>query len=366
MPKIWKQPNGVWRCDIQVRGKRYFVKNKSRDKVVERVGELLQAKKAPPKVDEGESFVKVALAFLESKRAIASAGAFRHYEHHVNKKGGMLDAFEGRRYSSVTLADYKAFLEHRLLTKSRRGKNVAGKLLSPQTVEHERAILVQIALWAEERGKVDRAPLTSRTLKRLKVPEARVRVFSDADLSALLEVCPDELRPLLTIFLFSGLRLAEAERMTWQWIDLEARTLTVGGAGSKSKLSDTIPITAPLLAVLESLPNKRGKVIEGNFGPLLVGGTAPIYAQLRKIARQAGIERFGLHAFRHTFLVNTLRATKSRHVTERAGRHRDPRQMERYARLVPDELVDDFEAAAKRLEAITRVKAISVRRAKKG
>ena len=41
--------------------------------------------------------------------------------------------------------------------------------------------------------------------------------------------------------------------MTWDWIDLEARTLTVGGAGSKSKRSDTIPISPPLLEVLRAL-----------------------------------------------------------------------------------------------------------------
>lgn len=367
MPKIWKQDNGVWRCDIQVAGKRHYIKNKSREKVKELLGDVLAGKTAPP--PPGDSFPKVALLFLKSKQAKASAGAFRHYDHHINKPGGMLEYFDGQVYAEITLQDYQTFIDHRLTTPSRRGKPKAGdppRFLSPQTVEHERAILVQIALFAEVRGLTARAPITSRTLPRLRVPEAQPRMFTDAELAAVLEVADDSMRPLLTLLLHTGLRLSEARRMEWSWIDLDTKTLTVYGAGSKSKHTDAIPITRAALEILRALPCKKGRVVDGNWGPILEGNSAArIYAQLRKIARQAGIARFGLHAFRHALGVNTLRATRNDHMTQRMLRHRDPRQMDRYARLVPDELREDLGPLEARLEQLTEQSSLAVARAKK-
>lgn len=367
MPKIWKDDD-IWRCDIQISGTRHYLKSATRAGVVEKLENVRAGKKNEPP-PPGDSFGKVALLFLKSKQAKASQGSFRHYEHHITKPGGMLEYFKGRTYAEVTLQDYQGFVDHRLTTYSRRGKPKEGEpqpFLSPQTVEHERAILVQVALFAETRALIPRAPITSRTLPRLKVPEAHPRMFTDSELAAVLEAADDTMRPLLTLLLHTGLRLAEAKRMEWSWIDLDTKTLTVYGTGSKSKHTDAIPITAAALAVLRALPRKTGRVIEGNWGPVLDGDSAAkIYAQLRKIARRAGVKRFGLHAFRHALGVNTLRATRNRHVTERMLRHRDPKQMDRYARLVPDEIREDLGPLEARLEQLTEQSSLVVARLKK-
>lgn len=311
----------------------------------------------------------VALEFLKHKEAVASQGAFRFYRHHITKPGGMIGFFDGQVYADVKVADYQRYLDHRRTTPNRRYKAVPGEVprhLSAQTVEHERAILVQIALFAEDRGIVPRAPVTSRTLKREKVPAAEPRMLSDSELVAVLGACDEDLRKLLTLFLHTGLRLAEMDRMDWDWIDLTAKTLTVGGKDSKSKHSDTIPLSETALEILEELPVKTGRVVEGNWGPVLAGqSTAKIYAQLRRVARALGIRRFGLHAFRHALGVSTLRATKSRYVTEKMLRHRDPKQMERYARLVPDEIRDELALVDAHLSGLGKVVSLAARRAKK-
>lgn len=363
MPKIVRQPNGVWSCKVQVRGTRHYLKSKDRKKVVKRLGEILAEKNAP--AASTDSFEKVALLFLKHKEAVASPGGFRHYEHHTLKPGGMVDYFGERAYADVALPDYQKFLDHRRTTPSRRHK-AEPRLLSAQTVEHERAILVQIALFAEDRAIVQRAPITSRSLKRQKVPAAEPRMFSDSELVAVLEESGEDMRRLLLLFLHTGLRLAEMQRMTWEGIDLTAKTLTVGGKGSKSKHSDTIPLDATALEILDALPCKTGPVIAGNWGDILEGqSAAKIYAELRKIASALGIKRFGLHAFRHALGVSTLRATKSRYVTEKMLRHRDPKQMERYARLVPDEIREDVARVDAHFAGLGKVVSLAARRAKK-
>lgn len=373
MPKIWKQKRGkgatgeVWRCDPVFGGVRYYLKAASRAELETKFLELKAGKvEAKP---SGASFAEVALEFLKHKEASASAGAVRFYRHHITKPGGMLAHFEGRSFAEVAVADYHRYLDDRLTTPSRRGKPKEGeapKFLSAQTVEHERAILVQIALFAEVRGMVPRAPITSRTLPRLKVPEAHPRMFTDSELAAVLEAADETMRPLLTLFLYTGLRLSEARRMEWSWIDLETRTLTVYGTGSKSKHTDAIPLMGAAVDVLRALPCKTGRVIAGNWGPILEGESAArIYAQLRKIARRAGVKRFGTHAFRHALGITTLRTTRSRHTTERMLRHRDPAQMDRYARLVPDEVREDLGPLEARLEQLEQQSSLAVRRLKK-
>lgn len=373
MPKIWKQKRGkgttgeVWRCDPVIGGVRHYLKAANRKDLEKRIQDLHAGKvEARP---SGATFAEVALEFLKHKEASASAGAVRYYQHHITKPGGMLAYFEGRAFAEVGIPDYQRYLDDRLTTLSRRGKPKAGeppRFLSPQTVEHERSILVQVALFAEVRGLMARAPITSRTLPRLKVPEAAPRMFTDSELAAVLEAADETMRPLLTLFLHTGLRLSEARRMEWSWIDLDTRTLTVYGTGSKSKHTDAIPLTAAAVEVLRALRCKTGRVIEGNWGPILEGeSAAKIYAQLRKIARRAGVKRFGTHAFRHALGVNTLRATRNRHTTERMLRHRDPAQMDRYARLVPDEVREDLAPLEARLEQLEQQSSLTVRRLKK-
>lgn len=363
MPKIVKQPNGVWSCKVQVAGKRHYLKSKDREKVKRLLGEILAKKNKP--APSADTFVVVALEFLKHKKAVASPGAYRYYQHHVAHPDGMLKFFEGRAYADLKVADYQRYLDHRRTTPSKRHK-AEPRLLSAQTVEHERSILVQIALFAEERGLVERAPITSRTLKRQKIPAAEPRMFSDAELVAVLQACEPDLRNLLTLALHTGLRLSELQRMTWDWVDLTTKTLTVGGKGSKSKHSDSIPLSATAMEILEALPSKRGAVVEGNWGDILAGqSAAKIYTRLRKIAKALGIKRFGLHAFRHALGVNTLRATKSRYVTEKMLRHRDPKQMERYARLVPDEIRDEVAQLDAHFGKMAKVVSLSARKAKK-
>lgn len=392
MPKVWKdKAKGLWRCSVSAGGVRHHIKRKERSEVVKELGKIQAGLLTP--VPTGETFEQVALEFLLNKEARSKPGAFRFYDHHVNKKGGMLEQLGARVYAEITPADYQRYIDHRLTTPSRRYKIAEPKpgepppppprMLSPQTVEHERSILIQIALFAVERGFVERPTITKDTLKKLKVPEAQPRMLTDAELGAVLRTCDgvsyrykvddqelevggEEFRALLELALHTGLRLSELERMTWDWIDLDAKTLTVGGKGSKSQKLDAVPLARRAIEILKTLPTKRGKVVLGNWGPILEGQSAArIYAQLRKVARRAGITRFGMHAFRHALGINTLRATRSLYVTQKFLRHRDPRQTLRYARLVADEMAEERAAVDERLEALTKVTAISGKRAKK-
>lgn len=358
MPTITRMPDGRWRTTKQINNKRVFIKSRSRVEVERKLGEALQRKPVQPG-QTGATFADVVAAFLADKEAKARDGSFRHYKHHVLKVGGCASYFKDRPLRQITIQDYNDFLDLRLSTPSRRGPSDPEKrklrpvnLLSKQTVHHERAILVQIHEFAALKGYIPAPIATSKNLNKIKPDEVSPRILSSQELVAIFRVCPKEFRPLLDLFLQTGLRLSEMQRLDWSNIDLVNEALTLRGNQTKNRKVDTIPMSKTLVETLKRLKVKTGPVVEPNFGPILEGGsTARFYTILKKIAREAGIRRFGLHALRHTFITNVLRATKNPYAAERLARHKDPKMTRRYIHIVAEELRDDiglFDAYSKK------------------
>lgn len=331
----------LFRTSVQIGGVRHFIKGKTEAAVARRLAEVWAQDKASK--PETLTLADAAAKFLAAKEH-GNQDTFRYLLHHLTKAGSMPKVMGHLVLANITPNELTSFLNDRLKCTSKRGAK-----LSPQTVNHERSALIQIFSFALQTGLINGTAINWRTVKKLRVPERSPRCISDADLSAFYAVCPVEYRPLFDIFLYTGLRLSEAKRMEWDWVDLKNRVLIV--KASKTTKVDALPLCDAAVKAFEALPNRSGFVVEANFGPILENNG--IHSLLRSLTRQAKIKRFGLHPFRHTFITNIARATKNALATEKLARHRDPKMTRRYMDMVAEDFRDEVELLDGRLDKLT-------------
>lgn len=149
------------------------------------------------------------------------------------------------------------------------------------------------------------------------------RPFTTEELRRVLEAASEEWRSLVLFGLYTGQRLGDLARLTWQNIDLQAAEIHL--ATSKTGRVVRIPIAAPLLAHIETLPagdnpkaplhpkaaalaeTGKGTMLSRQFGEILASiglresnphHAAKVDGQGR--AARRGKSELSFHSLRHT------------------------------------------------------------------
>ena len=136
-----------------------------------------------------------------------------------------------------------------------------------------------------------------------------------------------EVKLLIYITLYTGLRIGEACALRWENIDLEAKILFVrqtvsrvwysenGKKISKLTISSpktgssmrSIPICSKLYEVIKHFPNrkKHGYVLPGNDGTSFISPRTYEY-RYKKLLNEYGLNPVNYHALRHTFATRCI------------------------------------------------------------
>lgn len=151
--------------------------------------------------------------------------------------------------------------------------------------------------------------------------------FALAEVGKLMGAAPnDEWRGLILVAAFTGLRLGDAARLSWESIDLVGKTITLVPAKTKKKKREVhIPIQSDLLAFLEARPIDNDTPSAPVFPALSrtpVNTATGLSATFASIMEAAGVDRGkasreiapdaprgkgrviyerGFHSLRHTF-----------------------------------------------------------------
>lgn len=104
-------------------------------------------------------------------------------------------------------------------------------------------------------------------------------------------------RDYLLFLLLTGLRRGEAAHLTWDRVDLEARTFTI--ADPKNHQPHTLPLSDYLQALLAARPRSGPFVFPG---PGKTGHLVEPKKQIAKVRAASGVE-FSLHDLRRTFVT---------------------------------------------------------------
>ena len=93
---------------------------------------------------------------------------------------------------------------------------------------------------AVRNGKIEKNP--AKSVKLFQENNARVRYLTEAEEIRLFEALPEELKPLVTVALHTGLRKGELLHLRWEDVDFHSGTLTV--ARSKNGEARPVPMNS--------------------------------------------------------------------------------------------------------------------------
>lgn len=150
--------------------------------------------------------------------------------------------------------------------------------------------------------------------------------FSLEEVASLLTATPSpEWRGLILVAAFTGLRLGDAAKLSWQSVDLAAKQITLIPSKTKKKKREVhIPIQPDLLAYLESTPiasDDPAAPVFAVLSKLGIGARTGLSQTFNGIMQAAGVDRGkasrtvtegkatvgrvnyerGFHSLRHTF-----------------------------------------------------------------
>jgi len=196
---------------------------------------------------------------------------------------------------------------------------------------------------AVEWGVIKSSPI--RNCKPLKVPK-KVRYFSKEEINKLFANADDEMKLLLSLALYAGLRRNELYFLRWKDIDLKQRQIHVRPHGDfvpKNKKSATVPISSRLMDILQHVfPNAKdfedSQYVFGKYHRQdWVDPTHSLSKQFSYLAKKAGVGGAGLHDCRHTFASYLVQKGTPLLVVKELLRHSDIQSTMVYAHLAPDQ-----------------------------
>jgi len=131
-----------------------------------------------------------------------------------------------------------------------------------------------------------------------------IGIYTPDELKRILNQCPSEMIPSMTIAAFAGLRSAEILRLDWADIDLDRGHIVLSAEKAKTATRRLIPITANLATWLKPHAKKNGRVT-----PQLQN-LDNLTRKFQAICKKAGVEA-QRNGFRHSFASYRLATEKS-------------------------------------------------------
>ena len=123
----------------------------------------------------------------------------------------------------------------------------------------------------------------------------------------MLAAARPDVRPMLQLMIFTGLRKGELRYLEWSDVDLEHRLLHIRPKGTWNPKTEnsarTIPLCEPAVAAL-SMARERAEKREVKSSLVFPGRKGPlndIRDSLNGAGKRAGVPHIRVHGLRHTF-----------------------------------------------------------------
>lgn len=191
---------------------------------------------------------------------------------------------------------------------------------------------------AVEWGFLESNPVAGLKQERETVEEADF--LTKEEVSRLLSVCEERIRPLLVTAVYTGMRWGELMKLEWRDVDFGRAFLTV--RDTKNSETHYVPMNPAVRQALgdhrKTQAQQAGKIVTVVFpnpetGKAWTGIRKTFFSALR----DAGVERhFTFHGLRYTTASHlTMSGVDLRTVAKILG-HKDLKMTMRYAHLAPD------------------------------
>ncbi|MAZ46913.1 MAG: hypothetical protein CME65_00025 [Halobacteriovoraceae bacterium] len=184
---------------------------------------------------------------------------------------------------------------------------------SDKTLLHAKIALTHFFRWLVEEEIMSSSPLAPIKFKS-RTPPKRPRVyFSVEEIRELLDTAKnwsrenydiDYFYPFLYILAHTGARRSEILKLKWNDVDFKLNVLNF----RHTKVGDdrAVIMSAPLRAMIESLPRKGSHVLTDRLGDKLTSSKVCRHLECFREDHPNG-KRWGYHALRHSFAYNYLK-----------------------------------------------------------
>lgn len=231
---------------------------------------------------------------------------------------------------------------------------------SPRSIAARFAVLRRMLRVAAAEGLAATAP----TATKIRLPavqtvtsELRRKAFAPAEATRIIAAAPQVDAVAYATALYLGLRAGELVGLTWWNVNLTTGTIEVRAQAVDGQLrtlktrSSRAVLQAPQ-TLLECLKAFREVWVE-NDGQFLFADASgrpwrpqALRDRLRLLLDQLGIERRGLHGFRHALAFALADAGTNPEVIRRAMRHSSLRVTAAYLHAAPEDVAAGLERAA--------------------
>ena len=189
-------------------------------------------------------------------------------------------------FAPVYAADLKAeHIEHYI-------EHVLKKYINRTANAHLTA-LKSFCRWLAEHYDVSNPCLK---IKMLDEDPPQVRVLDDQEYQKVLAVCKSKERDVILFLAHTGLRSSEFQQLTWSNISYDRLFIKLIGKGRRQRL---IPLNKTCQKILNNVTRKPNSTTMDFIKSYKSRDS--LYRLCKKLARHAGIPRFGPHALRHYF-----------------------------------------------------------------
>jgi integrase len=200
---------------------------------------------------------------------------------------------------------------------------------SAYSVQKELTVLKHLFSLAIEWEIVSINP--AQDVKAPKVPAGRVRYLQPTELKALLEACPEWLRPVVGLAVCTGMRRGEVLGLRWLDVDLANQRImlpqTKNGEGRIVYLNQMAQTV--LMSVERAAESKQADKVFADAGP------DQVTVAFGRVCRDLGIEDFRFHDLRHTAASWLRMSGADIHTVAQLLGHKDLRMAARYQHLSP-------------------------------
>ena len=318
------QRNGRWWVDFSYNGKRYRKSaGRTKREALLKLGKIVERIKAEETGGIAASAPKTFIEFSQEYQTFIKAEMVPENYLRVSYKVGTIVKYFGNEtldaITTIMIEQYKL---------QRRSE------VKPASVNREIALLKRMFSRAIDWGYASKNPV--RKVKLFKEPPGRIRYLTLEERRLLLDECQGILKAIVLTALETGMRKGELQRLTWDAIDFERRTIKVIEA--KNNESRILPVSDTLLPVLENLYiERRGEYVFSK-------PVGSIYGNWRRsfdtALKRVDIKDFRFHDLRHTFASYLVMAGVDIRTVQVLMGHKTIQMTMRYSHLSQSHLLD--------------------------
>jgi len=307
-----------WYIDFRFKGKRIResigTSRKDAEKIIAKKkteiveNKYLDIRKEPDPIKFHE-FAKEYLKWAKANKKEST------YLHDLSMMRHLDREFEGRSIQEITAWDIEKW-------KTKRKEKVQAI-----SVNRELALIKHLFSRAVEWGKIKESPVKKVKLLKLKGSDRRVKFLMPEEVQTLISNCTENIRPIVTVALHTGLRRSELLSLKWEQIDLERGILTV--MDSKNGDRRDISMNKTVQDVLKGMEGKGVYVFDGITHPIIKYG----FNNARIKSCHPDL-RF--HDLRHCFASGLVMEGIDLNTVRELLGHRDLKMTLRYAHLAPN------------------------------